>query len=271
MQRVVSGVAVACACAAMLLLPAAAAAQERASIVGVVQDATDAVMPGVTVEASSPALIEQVRSAVTDGVRPLRHHRSPSRHLHRHVHAPRFPIRQARGHRARRRVRRAGERGARRRTGRGNRDRHRRIARRRHAEHAEPGGPQPRRCSTCCRPRARCRAAPAWCPASASTARASPARCRSTARRPRSAHLLRWHEHRAEPDAAGAARRTASRVNELAQTELVYDAGSQSAENALGGVRMDSIPKEGGNSFSGVARFFGVERDRCRTTTSRRN
>jgi hypothetical protein len=46
-------------------------------------------------------------------------------------------------------------------------------------------------------------------------------------------------------------------VNELAQTELVYDAGSQSAENALGGVRMDSIPKEGGNSFSGVWRTLG--------------
>ena len=46
-------------------------------------------------------------------------------------------------------------------------------------------------------------------------------------------------------------------VNELAQTELVYDAGSQSAENALGGVRMDSIPKEGGNNFSGIWRTFG--------------
>jgi Carboxypeptidase regulatory-like domain len=46
-------------------------------------------------------------------------------------------------------------------------------------------------------------------------------------------------------------------VNELAQSELVYDAGSQSAENPLGGVRMDSIPKEGGNTFSGVAQFFG--------------
>ena len=46
-------------------------------------------------------------------------------------------------------------------------------------------------------------------------------------------------------------------VNELAQTELVYDAGSQSAENALGGVRMDSIPKEGGNAFSGVWRTLG--------------
>jgi hypothetical protein len=46
-------------------------------------------------------------------------------------------------------------------------------------------------------------------------------------------------------------------VNELAQTELVYDAGSQSAESALGGVRMDSIPKEGGNTFSGTWRTFG--------------
>jgi hypothetical protein len=46
-------------------------------------------------------------------------------------------------------------------------------------------------------------------------------------------------------------------VNELAQAELVYDAGSQSAENPVGGVRMDSIPKEGGNAFSGIVRVFG--------------
>jgi hypothetical protein len=45
-------------------------------------------------------------------------------------------------------------------------------------------------------------------------------------------------------------------VNDLAQEELVYDAGSQSAETAIGGVRMDSIPKEGGNRFSGAQRFF---------------
>jgi hypothetical protein len=46
-------------------------------------------------------------------------------------------------------------------------------------------------------------------------------------------------------------------VNELAQQELVYDAGSQSAEVAVGGVRMDSIPREGGNQFSGIFRVFG--------------
>ncbi len=45
-------------------------------------------------------------------------------------------------------------------------------------------------------------------------------------------------------------------VNDLGQEELVFDAGSQSAETALGGVRMDSIPKEGGNRFSGAYRYF---------------
>ena len=47
------------------LLPAAAYGQ--ASIVGTVRDSSGAVLPGVTVEASSPALIEKVRTAVTDG------------------------------------------------------------------------------------------------------------------------------------------------------------------------------------------------------------
>jgi hypothetical protein len=48
-----------------LLTPAVALAQ--ASIAGVVRDASGAVLPGVTVEASSPALIEKVRTTVTDG------------------------------------------------------------------------------------------------------------------------------------------------------------------------------------------------------------
>jgi hypothetical protein len=49
----------------IVLLPAGAFAQ--ASITGVVKDTSGAVLPGVTVEASSPVLIERVRSAVTDG------------------------------------------------------------------------------------------------------------------------------------------------------------------------------------------------------------
>jgi hypothetical protein len=48
----------------MSLVPTAVYAQ--ASLAGTVRDTTGAVLPGVTVEASSPALIERVRSAVTD-------------------------------------------------------------------------------------------------------------------------------------------------------------------------------------------------------------
>ena len=46
------------------LVPSVVYAQ--ASIAGVVKDASGAVLPGVTVEAASPALIEKVRSVVTD-------------------------------------------------------------------------------------------------------------------------------------------------------------------------------------------------------------
>src|SRR5712671_5907646 len=46
-------------------LPAAAFAQ--ASIAGTVKDTSGALLPGVTVEASSPELIEKTRTAVSDG------------------------------------------------------------------------------------------------------------------------------------------------------------------------------------------------------------
>src|SRR5881392_964588 len=48
----------------LLLLPSSAYAQ--AAITGVVKDASGAVLPGVTVEAASPVLIEKVRSVVSD-------------------------------------------------------------------------------------------------------------------------------------------------------------------------------------------------------------
>ena len=51
-------------CGGLMLTATAAHAQ---TIAGVVKDDTGAVMPGVTVEASSPALIEKVRTAITDG------------------------------------------------------------------------------------------------------------------------------------------------------------------------------------------------------------
>ena len=53
--------------AGCLLLPVAAWAQaDTGNIAGVVRDASGAVIPGVTVEVASPALIEKIRTAVTD-------------------------------------------------------------------------------------------------------------------------------------------------------------------------------------------------------------
>ena len=49
----------------LVLLPTLAFAQ--ASITGVVKDSSGAILPGVTVEVASPALIEKTRSVVSDG------------------------------------------------------------------------------------------------------------------------------------------------------------------------------------------------------------
>ena len=49
----------------LVLIPRLLFAQ--ASITGTVKDPSGGVLPGVTVEASSDALIEKVRTAVTDG------------------------------------------------------------------------------------------------------------------------------------------------------------------------------------------------------------
>jgi hypothetical protein len=51
--------------ALMALMPSLAHAQS--SITGTIRDASGAVLPGVTVEAASPVLIEKVRTTVTDG------------------------------------------------------------------------------------------------------------------------------------------------------------------------------------------------------------
>ena len=58
----------ACLVAVLSLIPASVMAQgtSTATIAGVVRDSSGAVLPGVTVEAASPALIEKVRSTVTD-------------------------------------------------------------------------------------------------------------------------------------------------------------------------------------------------------------
>ena len=62
MRRVLS---IAVAVAGILLLPKGVHAQ--ATIAGVIRDASAAVLPGVTVEASSPVIIEKTRTVVSDG------------------------------------------------------------------------------------------------------------------------------------------------------------------------------------------------------------
>ena len=71
-----------------LVLPGAGAwAQQTSGIAGVVRDSTGGVLPGVTVEAASPRLIEKVRSAVTDGEGRYNIVGPAARHLRRDVHA----------------------------------------------------------------------------------------------------------------------------------------------------------------------------------------
>src|SRR5207247_4294060 len=50
----------------VLLFACAARAQGTAGISGAIRDTTGAVLPGVTVEASSPALIEKTRTVMSD-------------------------------------------------------------------------------------------------------------------------------------------------------------------------------------------------------------
>src|SRR5947207_8003455 len=51
---------------AVLVLLCPASLRAQSAIAGVAKDTTGSVLPGVTVEASSPALIERVRSVATD-------------------------------------------------------------------------------------------------------------------------------------------------------------------------------------------------------------
>ncbi len=53
--------------AASLIAPVSTWAQQASAVAGIVRDSTGASLPGATVEAASPALIEKVRTAFTDG------------------------------------------------------------------------------------------------------------------------------------------------------------------------------------------------------------
>src|SRR5436190_23080625 len=65
--RIFGVILLACASVTLARLDGWAQSATTGSIAGVVRDATGAALPGVTVEAASPALIEKVRTVVTDG------------------------------------------------------------------------------------------------------------------------------------------------------------------------------------------------------------
>ena len=111
------------------------------TVAGIVKDSSGAVLPGVTVEASSPALIEKVRSVITDGTGQYK-----IVDLRPGVYDVTFTLQgfsavKRRGHRAGGIVRRHDERRAESRLGHRNRRRHRRIADRRHSERRQAAGP----------------------------------------------------------------------------------------------------------------------------------
>ncbi len=121
----------------VLLLPATVFAQ--ASLTGTVRDASGAVLPGVTVEAASPALIEKVRTATTDGSGQYRIVDLRAGHLLADVHAARLQRRQAGQHRADRFADADDSRRHESRRHRGDDYGHRRVAGRRRAERASRG------------------------------------------------------------------------------------------------------------------------------------
>lgn len=240
----------------VLSLPLAALGQERASIVGVVQDVSGAVMPGVTVEASSPALIEQVRSATTDG-----NGRYAIIDLRPGTYTVTFTLPGFRS------VKREGIvlEGAFSAQVNGS------LAVGAVEETVTVTGASPivdtqstqnqavlNRQVLDVLPAARTmQGGAALVPGVSFYSQGFVSTMSIHGSATADQHIFFDGMNIGQNLTGTGSQANGVTVNELAQTELVYDAGSQSAENALGGVRMDSIPKEGGNTFSGVWRTLG--------------
>lgn len=240
----------------VLLAPEAASAQQRASIVGLVQDASGAVLPGVTVEASSPALIEQSRTAVTDGAG-----RYAIIDLRPGTYAVTFSLT---GFQTLRREGIVLE-GA--------------FAAQVNAalalgtleETVTVTGASPvvdvqsaqsqavlNRSILDVLPAARSmQGGASLVPGVSFYSQGFTSNMSYRGSDRRDQHIYFDGMNIGQNLTQQGQQANGVTVNELAQTELVYDAGSQSAEYAVGGVRMDSIPREGGNRFSGSINAFG--------------
>ena len=256
MRRVALLVTIASVFVVPLAFPAPAAAQQRASIVGVVQDATGAVMPGVTVDASSPALIEQVRSAVTDGsgrysiidLRPGTYTVTFTLPGFRTVKREGIVLEGAFA---------AQVNGS--------------LAVGAVEETVTVTGASPivdtqstqaqavlNRQVLDVLPAARTmQGGASLVPGVAFYSQGFTSNMSYHGSLRQDQHIYFDGMNIGQNLTQQGQQANGVGVNELAQEELVYDAGGQSAEFGVGGVRMDSIPKEGGNRFSGIARALG--------------
>ena len=230
-------------------------------LAGTVRDASGGVLPGVTVEVASPALIEKYAVDGHRRGRPIPHHESGARHLYGHLHADRIQHRQARGHRGQLGGDGAGQRGdaGRRRRGNGHRRRGaspvvdvQNVAARtvmtREVMDAIPQGRNIQaigimipgtRCSSAAA--ARCRAT------SADRARCSSRRSRTADRR--IGANRRRHADEQPVRLRPVQRQLLERRHVLRRSS--YSTGADSAEMGQGGLRINMIPKDGGNTFRG--------------------
>jgi hypothetical protein len=256
MRRVIAGASIVCVCVAALLVPHVVEAQQRASIVGVVQDSSGAVLPGVTVEASNPALIEQARTAVTDEAG-----RYAIVDLRPGTYAVTFTLT---GFRSVRRegIELAGAFAA---------TVNASLAIGSLEETITVSGASPvvdlqstqsqtvlNRAALDVLPAARSmQGGASLVPGVSFYSQGFTSNMTYRGSDRRDQHIYFDGMNIGQNLTQQGQQQNGTGVNELAQEELVYDAGSQSAENAVGGVRMDSIPREGGNRYSGVARAFG--------------
>ena len=74
----------------LALMAISTSAFAQGSIAGVAKDASGGVLPGVTVEAASPSLIEKVRSVITDGTGQYKYRGLTAGDVHRDLHLDRL-------------------------------------------------------------------------------------------------------------------------------------------------------------------------------------
>jgi hypothetical protein len=256
MRRIAVRVVVACISGAACLVPTPARAQERASIVGVVQDSSGAVMPGVTVEASSPVLIERVRTGITDGSG-----RYAIIDLRPGTYTVSFSLPGFKGYKREGIVLE----GAFAATVNGSLS----VGQVEETVTVTAGSPVVDLQSTQNQsvinrqaldvlPAARTmQGGASLVPGVAFYSQGFTSNMSIHGSLREDQHIYFDGMNIGQNLTQNGQQGNGVGVNELAQQELVYDAGSQSAEVAIGGVRMDSIPREGGNNFSGTMRVFG--------------